>query len=1623
MIFKTITDDVTGANKSVGLFGKTLNDFKGIVNSFKQNGIVSTLLNTPLINIDENAINNYNNAIKASIPFEKALDIARKTTNADTIALIESSNGLEIQTERVTAAQKASTIAAKAGSVALKALSMAGNMIAMWAITKILELTVKGIDNLIHRTENAKKRINELSDSLKDGVSKFDSLSNELESVNNQIDEILSKGKIEFTDQEELEKLRQQRLELERQLAIQEELNKQKASELSNEIWKDSDTLNKNFDKDLTNYSEKLSELNALKEKGLKWISEGFMSQENYDYTIEAEQRKLDAFYSSLLDDIQNFENNRSALINKYNGDLSKMSITDKTLLDDINKRLNEAYKEIYSQSEYNRLIIEPVFATEGLDNLQQEITDYFINNGSLDVEALEEKFGTDIIDALRVACEKAGIEFEQLLDDLYNQSNMTSYGFAPMVNMPNNAYEAKQNSLSRAKLNFYNSLDDETKKLIIEAEIPDNIKTGTLEDFKRFIKELQANAQVSVEPEIDTTTIAENISDLKDLNNELDKLGSAMSNIDANGKFELNDLDSIADYFLGLENIPYDIEAVNNSLKSLGSENATLEEQADAINTLADQYLKTSGILDDLTTENAELIKLQLQRMGITNAEEIVNATLNGTLQSQAEIEAILAQHKSIVTGETLTLTNVTAEEIQRLIAEGKVTNETANQMVILAIKKQLVNGNILNTSSDINNLISLCQMLGATTTALERYNQVKNGANGMPSSVIDSYKKAAEKELQDAIKTGQSSLNATYTSVPKAIYNGGANVAKALDDANKAAQSSAKETEDTYEELFDFFERRIDVLNNALELLNANLENVIGSNGKNQLIDAQIGINKESINNYTDALAMYQFKANEALSKIPAEFQNKIVNGAVALTDFIGSGNEDLVDAIKEYQEWADKVADCQQELAELKETIRQLELDKFNNIIEDFTNQFDISSNAQDLINKQIDLFKEAGELIGKGFYEGLIKESEGQLNILEREKQSLINELNSGLESGLIEKGADEWLEMVNALKDVDASILDCKKDIEEFNNAIQQLHWDIIERIQKNFDDLSSEIRNLVGLIDDVDVSDAEGVWSNEGLTQLGLYAQEYEKAIYAVQMYEDEIYELNNAYLRGEYSATEYADKLSELKDAQWDEINASESAKDAIMELNKARIEIMVDAIEKEIEAMKELIDSKKEALDAEEELYEYRKSITEKTKSVTDLERQIAAMENDNTSSSIAKRKKLEEELSKAKQDLADYEYEHSIDVQKDALDQQYEDFETEKNAEIEKLRATLDDMEAVIALSFETVKNNAQLIGNEIAFIAQTHGAIVSESLITAWSSGENAIASYGATLDAGASNFLVNMGNMVQGVYGLQNQADITALSLANMYNTSSANLQNELVSSYYSVANLNAVTQALNDSLINTLGRGYDVSSLVNSINSIGSAASSAASQVGALMSALSGAYSGNQGTYQDMYQGDSNNKNNLVRVTDKNGKTSVMTRQQAQQKGYVSKYAKGGLVTKDDDNPLNNIAKSVGEDVLIAAKEGEIVLTPAEADAFMKLASNIVSFNNSVPKLDYSDLMPYVPSMEKSAPSVQIHYDNLVQVQGDVNNSNIKQMEQIVNNAITKQFNQFNSGLRKAGVR
>ena len=436
-------------------------------------------------------------------------------------------------------------------------------------------------------------------------------------------------------------------------------------------------------------------------------------------------------------------------------------------------------------------------------------------------------------------------------------------------------------------------------------------------------------------------------------------------------------------------------------------------------------------------------------------------------------------------------------------------------------------------------------------------------------------------------------SSSGSNYRPEQKSGSSGGGGGGGGSKDPTEEAKKDEEELEDTYDEFFDYFERRLKVVSDAISLLDAHLENVVGSNAKNTLLDAQMRIYKMQQQEYAGARDMYQEMADRALSKIEdSNIVEKIKNGAVGIDEFIGKGNEEVVNAINDYTKWADKVADCKQQLAELKETIRQLELTRMKNILQDWQDVFDLrQDNAIDLIDKQISLIEESGNLVGKAFYEQQKRQTEGQLSAMEQAKRELSAELNRGLANGSIEVGTDEWIEEVGLLQEVESNILDCKQAIEEYDNAILAIHTDTFERLIDKLDDLDDELSDIAAFFDDEKVGDKFGNWSEAGQAQAGLLAQQYELAQNKVKKYAEQIDWLNGQYNAGKYSTTEYTEQLAELMDAMRESAKDAESAKEAMLDLNKARVDIVIDGINEEIEAYSDLISKEKDALSAEKD------------------------------------------------------------------------------------------------------------------------------------------------------------------------------------------------------------------------------------------------------------------------------------------------------------------------------------------------------------------------------------------------------------------------------------------------
>ena len=351
-------------------------------------------------------------------------------------------------------------------------------------------------------------------------------------------------------------------------------------------------------------------------------------------------------------------------------------------------------------------------------------------------------------------------------------------------------------------------------------------------------------------------------------------------------------------------------------------------------------------------------------------------------------------------------------------------------------------------------------------------------------------------------------------------------------------------------------------------------------------------------------------------------------------------------------------------------------------------------------------------------------------EKQIAIEEEKQQRNIKQL-AELQSALADMEAqgitpedDAWVQAHADIRECEAAIWDSEKAMAEFNKTMRELDSQVFDEIIKRIDDITDELSNVYDLISDEDVTTEDGSWTEEGITSLGLMIQKMEIAKAKSKEYQKEIEDLNEEYKSGTISEQEYNDRLVELKNSQWNAIDAYEDAKDAIIDINEARIDLIEDGIQKEIDSYEELIDLKKKELDAEKDLYTFRKDIQKQTKDIAALERKIAAMAGSSDAATVAERTKLQAQLREAQESLDDTYYNHAMDSQSQALDDESEAFSKAGEDYVKDLRESLKDVEQIVADTLAQVFINADTVLGELNTISDEHGITLSDALTEPW-----------------------------------------------------------------------------------------------------------------------------------------------------------------------------------------------------------------------------------------------------------------------------------------------------------
>lgn len=603
---------------------------------------------------------------------------------------------------------------------------------------------------------------------------------------------------------------------------------------------------------------------------------------------------------------------------------------------------------------------------------------------------------------------------------------------------------------------------------------------------------------------------------------------------------------------------------------------------------------------------------------------------------------------------------------------------------------------------------------------------------------------------------------------------------VSDVANSISETVEEVADDTEDKTKQTIDFIEYKLEEIETYITNVTNKLGNLLDDTSqtasKNNFYNDLVSAEKDRADTYLKAAALYNEKATDLLSNVPSEYQAMAKNGAIAVKDFIGENETEIADAIEEYRTWAKKADDSENGYLESIAEISAKRLEQLQDIADDFENIVGLTEQHENLIQAEMDLLDEAGERLSENFYNELMKDSKKQIEDLNNKRASLQDILDNAVKSGDVQVGSDDWYEMVNSIYDVDDAILECKKDIEGFQNSINDLYWDNLDKLIDKIDNVDSELSHLYNLVyDEEKVVDEFGNWTKDGVTALGLLAQQLEVANFKVEQYGDAIARLEKDYAAGLYSTDEYNEKLAELKENQWDAIEAQESAKKSIVDLNKTRIQAVKDGMQKEIDAYSELIDKKKEELSLQKEAHDFSKQVAEQQKNIADIEKRLAVIAGDNSASAIAQKKKLQAELAQAKEELEELYYNHSVEKQQDALDKQLEDYQNNKQDEMDALDESLKNEDQIIQDSYATIAANTESLAQNLTDIADRYGISLSDSVTKPWLDGANAIGTYQEQLDTSTSSFTDQLKLIKQELTDLQVEADKTANSIINATN--------------------------------------------------------------------------------------------------------------------------------------------------------------------------------------------------------------------------------------------------------
>lgn len=622
-------------------------------------------------------------------------------------------------------------------------------MLAMYALTAVLELISKGfeaiktaIDDAIETPEEAKEKFEQLNNELSQCQSELRSLESEFKTLQEQIDELNSQGSLSFSDEQELERLQKESAELERQITMKKVLQ--------NNLQKETNAAAVNStNKYLAETSFGSKESKSERQEKAKETGEtigtaaGLAIGAALAIAIPGVGLMLGAAIAgagSLAGKYIGGAIGEAVEGSAYDSEQSVGKAIDNMVEDraKLQKKVDEAFANKDTDA-YNKAV-EDLNSYDSM--MAQHMSEIQAAVNAIDYETAtnEQKkqvdLWNDLLDKYAITMGTAGAK-ENAINRILGLDKFQ--GVAHNINLVKDQLEAETISSEDADAQIQQLIKScpELEKKLIDLGI-------SVKDTSDLFVKL-GNAAAEAKGKLSSA-----LTPLSNIEKSLKSLGDAFDEFDENGIVTASTLADLYEQF-------GNIDGFEDFIAVLGNSSSTTQEVTDAISDMASAYLMQSGILSDITEENKAFVISQLKALGVINPEEYLD-----------DISAI---HDAMATEYGVDLSNYgTVQEMKQAIA-GSLYQD------IMSIQGDTLDDLAKNYGYDLSNFASVeeAKTYIAAEEAKKRAKLNKDNATyESDAAAIRDGTVLAKDEIETAFGIDIYGTGKTYTEVKKLYEKG---------------------------------------------------------------------------------------------------------------------------------------------------------------------------------------------------------------------------------------------------------------------------------------------------------------------------------------------------------------------------------------------------------------------------------------------------------------------------------------------------------------------------------------------------------------------------------------------------------------------------------------------------------------------------------------------------------------------------------------------------------------------------------------------------------------------------------------------------------------------------------